>query len=107
VYARIFLARPAPAAFAGATAARYACPACCFVIVTVGVARDATVVVCGIVFARAVRVGSFGDSPQPTTAREKALAPIPIILLTRFIAVSYVRTNAEYTENPACFSLAR
>jgi len=60
-----------------------------------------------MVIARAVRVGFFGDSPQPTTAREKALAPIPITLLTRFIALSYVRTNDEYTENPACFNLAR
>jgi hypothetical protein len=54
--------------------------------------RDASVVVCGMFFARAVWVGFSGDSPQPARAREKALAPIPITLLTRFIAVSYVET---------------
>ena len=54
VYARIFPARAAPAAFAGATATRYACAACGFVILTVGVARDATVVVCEMFLAGAV-----------------------------------------------------
>jgi hypothetical protein len=85
VSARIFPARAAPAVLVDATAARYACPACCFVILTAGVVRDATVVVCELFFAGAW-AGFFGDPPQPTRARDNALAPIPITLLTRFIA---------------------
>src|SRR6185437_137245 len=88
VYARIFAARTAPAAFAGRTAARYACPACCFVIVSAGVVCDATVVVCEMFFAGAVWVAFVADPPQPTSASDTAVAPIPITLLTRFIAVS-------------------
>jgi hypothetical protein len=93
-YTHIFPARAAPTAFAGATAARYAWPACCFVIVAAGAVRDATVVVCKMFFARAAWAGFLGDPPQPMTAREKALAPIPIARLTRFIAVSF-RTDDD------------
>ena len=94
VYARIFLARAAPAAFAAATAARYACPACCFVIVAAAVVRAATVVGCETFFAEGVSVGLLGEPPHPARAREQALAPIPITVLTRFIAVSFGRDNA-------------
>jgi hypothetical protein len=54
--------------------------------------RDATVVVPKVLFAGGVSACFFGDPPQPTRAREKALAPIPITLLTRFIAFPSVRT---------------
>jgi hypothetical protein len=64
------------------------------------VVRDATVVVCKMFFAGAVWVGFFGDPPQPTRAREKALAPIPITLLMRFIAVSF-RTDDDIRQQSA------
>ena len=106
VYTRILPARAAPAAFAGATAARYACPARCVVSATAGAVRDANVVACKLFFARAVWIGFFGDPPQPTSAREKALAPIPITHLNRLIAVSFRADDDERAGNPARSSLA-
>jgi hypothetical protein len=59
--------------------------------VTAGVVRDANVVVCKLFLARAraVWIGFFDDPPQPTSAREKAVAPIPITHLARLIAVFF------------------
>jgi len=111
VYARIFPANAAPAAFGAATAARYACPAWCLEIVTAGVVRDATVVVCETFFAGDDWVAWLDEPPQPTSAREQALAPTPITLLSRRIAVPFsipaALSDDSFTPEPADEAPAR